>query len=78
MLIAASREGQSRLGLTVSRRVGNAVVRNRVKRRIREWFRREGRAALAGQDLVVIARPCAAALAGRDVAAELSELVRAS
>ena len=29
-----------RLGVTVSRRIGNAVVRNRVKRRLREIFRR--------------------------------------
>ncbi|MDX1650719.1 MAG: ribonuclease P protein component [Myxococcota bacterium] len=31
-----------RLGLTVSRRVGREVARNRVNRRVREWFRRPG------------------------------------
>lgn len=51
----------ARLGLAVSRRVGSAVVRNHVKRRVREWFRRH-RGPLAGLDLVVIARPAAAAL----------------
>ena len=35
----------SRLGITVSRKVGGAVVRNRVKRRIREWFRVQSRIA---------------------------------
>ena len=50
----------SRLGLTVSRRVGNAVVRNRVKRWIREAYRRQARTLPAGHDLVVIARPAAA------------------
>ena len=30
---------QARLGITVSRKVGNAVMRNRVKRRVREFFR---------------------------------------
>ena len=37
---------RSRLGVTVSRRIGNAVVRNRVKRRVREIFRKELRARL--------------------------------
>jgi len=50
---------QPRLGLAVSRRVGNAVVRNRVKRWLREAFRHE-RASLGGVDVVVIARPSAA------------------
>ena len=45
-----------RLGVTVSRKVGEAVVRNRVKRCIREWFRRARAAMRPGIDLVVIAR----------------------
>ncbi len=52
----------SRLGLTVSRRVGNAVVRNRIKRRLREIFRRAGAALPPGIDLVAVARPPAASL----------------
>lgn len=48
-----------RFGLAVSRKVGNAVVRNRVKRWIREVLRVDGR-ALGGHDVVVIARPAAA------------------
>lgn len=55
-----------RYGLTASRKVGNAVVRNRAKRRFREIIRAQARAsaaqgqAIAGYDLVVIARTCAA------------------
>lgn len=65
----------SRLGLAVSRRVGRAVVRNRVKRRVREWFRRGGRERLGGRvDLVVIARSPAAQLGGRGIARELDRL----
>jgi ribonuclease P protein component len=42
-----------RLGLSVSRKVGNAVVRNRWKRRIREAFRLHQASLPAGVDLVV-------------------------
>jgi ribonuclease P protein component len=51
-----------RLGVTVSRKVGNAVVRNRIKRRIREWFRQDRGLVGNGRDVVVIARPAAVEL----------------
>ena len=46
----------ARFGITVSRRVGNAVVRNRVKRQLREAIRHH-RHGLTGIDIVVIAKP---------------------
>ncbi len=48
--------GNSRLGLSVSRKVGNAVCRNRWKRLCREAFRLSRTALPAGIDLVVIPR----------------------
>jgi ribonuclease P protein component len=66
-----------RLGVTASRKVGDAVVRNRVKRRIREAFRAQRGLLPPGSDLVVIARPAAAALGGRELAANLAGLLRA-
>jgi ribonuclease P protein component len=49
-----------RLGLTVSRKVGNAVVRNRAKRRLREMVRTSvALEKLAGFDIVLIGRASA-------------------
>jgi len=60
------------LGITVSRRIGNAVVRNRIKRRVRECFRRTLRAMMRAQTgMIVIAKPGADAI---DTAVTLSEL----
>ena len=55
-----------RLGLSVSRRVGGAVDRNRVKRVLREAFWAEAERLPAGSDYVVVARPDARDLAQRE------------
>jgi ribonuclease P protein component len=62
LLVFASPTGLAhpRLGLSVSRKVGPAVVRNRWKRILREAFRLNRRKLPAGVDLVVIPRPDAA------------------
>ena len=67
-----------RLGVTVSRAVGNAVTRNRVKRQIRDWFRKfsseyqEYPGFL--MDLVVIARKSASSLQSEVVVTHLNKL----
>jgi ribonuclease P protein component len=68
-----------RLGLSVSRRVGGAVERNRVKRCLREAFWAESERLPAGADYVAVARPDLREVAERDgmpgVRAALAELV---
>jgi ribonuclease P protein component len=86
VLYAFPREGEPseegpRLGLSVSRRVGGAVDRTRVKRALREAFWAEAERLPEGSDYVVVARPDARDLAERDgmagVRTALAELVDA-
>ncbi len=66
----------ARLGVTVSKKVGKAVVRNRVKRWVRECYRRSKTIAPPGLDLVVVARPSAATGDYERVAQEIGALLR--
>ena len=76
---ASSEEEGPRLGLSVSRKVGGAVDRNRGKRVLREAFWKEAPRLPATSDYVVVARPDARDLAEREgtegMRTALSELV---
>ncbi len=74
MLVAARHEPlePSRLGLVVTKKIGVAVVRNRIKRLCRECFRLAPEMLPKGIDLVVIAKTGAGDLGLRDVQDEWS------
>ena len=65
-----------RLGLTVTKKVGNAVVRNRIKRLMREWLRLHGWVP-RGWDVVLVAKDSAARqLHPEDFAVDLTRILR--
>ncbi|MEO8189301.1 MAG: ribonuclease P protein component [Acidobacteriota bacterium] len=73
-LLARPGAERPRLGISVSKRVGDAVTRNRVKRRIRELFRRQRPARAV--ELVVNARPSSASAEFQDLERDYSDCLR--
>lgn len=69
-------EGLRRVGITVTKKVARAVGRNRVKRVLREVFRRNRHLFPEGCDVVVIAKSGAAELGYEDVKAEIAKVQR--
>jgi ribonuclease P protein component len=66
----------ARFGITVTRKVGNAVARNRIKRIVREGCRHAPRLFPQGIDVVVLARASAIGARTADFAAELADLAK--
>ena len=74
LTVAPRPQGPPRLGLVVSRRLGGAVRRNRVKRLLREFFRRH-QTYLPAADIIIVARTGAATLTYQQVQAELARVL---
>jgi ribonuclease P protein component len=75
ILVRSSSWEAPRIGVTASRRVGNAVIRNRVKRLVREYYRLN-KGHFAAADYNIIARQGAELLKFSDVCRELDRALR--
>jgi ribonuclease P protein component len=73
-ITCVSDRGAKRLGITVTKKAGNAVKRNRIKRLIREFFRLNKSLFPAGYDVVVMAKRNMPPLKYQDACRELTEL----
>ena len=71
LYIAPNELGRTRVGITVSGRVGKAVVRNRVRRRLREGLRARFAKLPPGTDVIVAARPASAQASWEELSAAL-------
>ncbi len=58
--VRANKSGRNRLGITVSAKLGKAVTRNRIRRRLREIYRLSRPELGQGWDIVLVARSRAA------------------
>jgi ribonuclease P protein component len=77
VVFARPLEGDGRLGITATRKTGNAVLRNRARRRVREIYRRwrAGQPLAAGVDVVVNVTAAGARAAYSGLAGELAALL---
>jgi ribonuclease P protein component len=76
-LVAAPNDrGHDRLGLTASRKVGGAVIRNRAKRQLRECFRLNKRDQAPAHDLVLMAKKEIAGCVQRELEREYQQRLR--
>ena len=66
---------RTRFGISTGRRIGNAVVRNRVRRRLREVLRRLAATIPAGWDILLVCRPAAATASQAELAVALERLL---
>jgi ribonuclease P protein component len=67
-------ENNNRIGITVSKKVGNAVERNRIKRIIREYFRHRKDSITGIRDINIIARKGLTTLSNRQIIEKLDKL----
>jgi ribonuclease P protein component len=74
VLAAPAKSERSRIGITVSRKVGGAVQRNRIKRLVRETFRLNRHLLVRPLDINLIARRAAAEQSNRTIVQELKDL----
>ena len=73
-IFETSESGKKRIGITVSKKVGNAVTRNRIKRVVREYFRLNKHRLKYDLDINIIAKRSASDLSTEQIFAQQKDL----
>jgi len=76
MYVVKKNEKSNRLGISVSKKVGNSVIRHRVKRLIKEAYRLNIRSLDLGTDIVIIARSTAKDKSYKEIESALMHLAK--
>lgn len=71
----ANEMSHDRFGISTGRKVGGAVVRNRVRRRVREALRQLPTAVGDGRDILIVAKPLSAQATYQEIRAAIERLV---
>lgn len=74
MYVLKNQYKKNRLGISVSKKVGNSVVRHRVTRLIRESYRLNEMKFMSGLDITVVARPSCKDIGYREIESALMHL----
>ena len=74
MYVKENGMGRNRIGISVSKKVGNSVVRHRVTRLVRESYRLHESIFNSGLDIVIVARPGAAVVGYEEIESALLHL----
>lgn len=76
MYVLENHTGENRLGISVSKKVGNSVVRHRVTRLVRESYRLQQDYFLNGYDIVIVARQSAKGITYQEIESALLHLAK--
>ena len=76
MYVLENNKGTNRLGISVSKKVGNSVIRHRITRLIRESYRLHENIFNSGLDIVVIARNSASSVSYYEIESALLHLAK--
>lgn len=76
MVVAKSRYGGPRVGFSVSKKVGNSVVRNKARRRLKEAFRLVLPNIKGNYSIVFVARPCITDVDFRELTREMERALK--
>lgn len=76
LVYAKNEKEYSRLGITVTKKVGNAVIRNRIKRYCREFFRQNRSFFIESKDINIIAKKYAVSLGSKQMFQTLENIFK--